>query len=336
MLCLSHGIVEKYANTLNSNSKVFEALHGKLKKSLTEDEIASECSAEEGEAEAQAAEEGEAAATAAEEGEAAATAAAEKGEAEEGEPEAHAAEEDNGQSDASDEEPVERREATENDPFAGRRAALNSESKSTGNDPHVLRKEARKSEEAMKAEEEAKKEASKTETPGNKLGVDDGAVTFVSAPWQEKISDDEEAREEEAKEKKNVTEDLIKVAEKQAGAAQLAFPLASFTPWTPENIKLATVRMMDAINSKQGVHREDVLEMCSSNSFTYRSIWAENQGKHCLPWSPSLSNSVAVLAAHEDPPQADPHSPLACPRVLLSSKVVMHMSDSPVRSTRAR
>ena len=34
LLCLSHGIVQKYANTLNSNSKVSEALQGKLNWSL--------------------------------------------------------------------------------------------------------------------------------------------------------------------------------------------------------------------------------------------------------------------------------------------------------------
>jgi hypothetical protein len=329
LLCLSHGIVQKYANTLNSNSKVHEALQGKLKWSLRENETASVCSADEDDAEAQAAAED----GAAEDGAAAHEEAAPgngEAEAQAGEEEG---EEDNIRSDVSSEDLYP-------DPFA-----------------------AKKSEDAAKAEDEAKKEAFKEdklltvrnylfmsnlpdsdydriifaelETPGYKLGVDDGAGSFVSEPWLVKISDDEEAREEEAIEKKNDT-DLIKVAEEQAGAAQLAFPLASFTPWTPENIKLATTRMMDSINSKQGVHREDVLEMCSSDSDTYKSIWAENQGKHCRPWSPSLSNSVAVLAAHEDPPRADPHSPLACPRVLLSSKVVTRTGDSPDRSTRTR
>ena len=352
LLCLSHGIVQKYANTLNSNSKVHEALQGKLKWSLRENETASVCSADEDDAEAQAAAED----GAAEDGAAAHEEAAPgngEAEAQAGEEEG---EEDNIHSEASSEDLYP-------DPFAMHRAELISESKGARNDPHVLRMEAKKSEDAAKAEDEAKKEAFKEdklltvrnylfmsnlpdsdydriifaelETPGYKLGVDDGAGSFVSEPWLVKISDDEEAREEEAIEKKNDT-DLIKVAEEQAGAAQLAFPLASFTPWTPENIKLATTRMMDSINSKQGVHREDVLEMCSSDSDTYKSIWAEKQGKHCRPWSPSLSNSVAVLAAHEDPPRADPHSPLACPRVLLSSKVVTRTGDSPDRSTRTR
>jgi hypothetical protein len=105
--------------------------------------------------------------------------------------------------------------------------------------------------------------------------------------------------------------------------------------WTTASIRNAAAEEMNAILAKEGISKDDIIELCSSGSRgTYADIWAENQGKHCSPWVPSLSASIAVSAgvlidgysltvlSREDQLQEDRHSASAVPRVLISSKVV--------------
>jgi hypothetical protein len=123
----------------------------------------------------------------------------------------------------------------------------------------------------------------------------------------------------------------VEAAKAAIRTAPPAAALSVVKSWTPQSIKDFTIAEMGSIINKEGIHKEDVLEQCSSGSANFALIWAEKQGKIYPPWSPSLSSSVAVLACREDPLVADRHSSEACPRILLSSKVVL-----PTKETKSR
>jgi hypothetical protein len=159
----------------------------------------------------------------------------------------------------------------------------------------------------------------KPETPVEAVGADGGALKSLSPPLpSQPLSTTEPPK---------LLEDLAQQQATKAAAAAKASS-ALLTQWTTMSIRRSSMEEMNAIITKEGVTKEDVVELCSSGSHgTYADVWAQNQGKHCSSWVPSLSSSIAVPAvcsvlSDDEQRQEDRHAPSAIPRVIISSKVM--------------